>query len=296
MFIHPAIKHYKELWRVEDRARSGCLKSVRAEAAIKIGKSALETGHVPKAEHNDPIKSCLVRDDLHMRAHLRSNGHLLTPALKDIRCTRAKRLFQWHAKNGHKNILLTDEKIFTIEKQYNKIYAQTSLEVRSQGAGGHHPSYVMVCWGVSHQGVTPRHFCEKHVKTGARMYQKDLLQGAVKCLNTSVFNGQKWVFQQDLAPAHKAKNTQEWLQRNVLALIRAEDWPSESPGLNPLDYKLWAVLEDMACQKRHNNLDSLKRSLVKAAAEIPLETVRTTIAEWPKCLKACIRAQGGHFE
>jgi len=35
MFIYLVIKHYKELRRVEDRVRSGCLKSVRAEAAIK---------------------------------------------------------------------------------------------------------------------------------------------------------------------------------------------------------------------------------------------------------------------
>jgi hypothetical protein len=35
MFIHPVIKHYKEFWRVEDRARSGCLKSVRAESVIR---------------------------------------------------------------------------------------------------------------------------------------------------------------------------------------------------------------------------------------------------------------------
>jgi hypothetical protein len=35
MFIYPAIKHYNELWRVEDRVRSERLKSVRAEAAIK---------------------------------------------------------------------------------------------------------------------------------------------------------------------------------------------------------------------------------------------------------------------
>jgi transposase len=34
-FIYQAIKRYKELWGVEDRARSGLLKSVRAEAAIK---------------------------------------------------------------------------------------------------------------------------------------------------------------------------------------------------------------------------------------------------------------------
>jgi len=35
MFIYPAMKHYKELWWVEDRARSGRMKNVRAEAPIK---------------------------------------------------------------------------------------------------------------------------------------------------------------------------------------------------------------------------------------------------------------------
>ena len=97
------------------------------------------------------------------------------------------------------------------------------------------------------------------------------------------------------APAHKAK-TQEWLQRNVPAFISAEDWPSGSPDFNPLNYKLWTVLEDMACRKRHNNLDSLKRSVVKAAGEITLETVRAAIIEWLECLKACVEAEGGHFE
>jgi hypothetical protein len=94
----------------------------------------------------------------------------------------------------------------------------------------------------------------------------------------------------------KAKTTQEWLRRNVSAFIRAEDWPSGSPDLNPRDYKLWAVLEDMACQKRGNNLDTLKRSLVKAVAEIPLETVHAAIAEWPGRPKNCVEAEGGHFE
>jgi len=35
IFVYQAIKHYKELWRVEDRARSGRLKCVRAEVTIK---------------------------------------------------------------------------------------------------------------------------------------------------------------------------------------------------------------------------------------------------------------------
>jgi hypothetical protein len=61
-------------------------------------------------------------------------------------------------------------------------------------------------------------------------------------------------------------------------------------------YKLWAVLEDMACQKCHSNLDSLKRSLVKAATEIPLETVRAAKADLPERLKACVEEEGSHFE
>ena len=102
--------------------------------------------------------SRLIRDDQHMRVHRRSKGHICTPALKEIQQTRAQRLLQWHAENGNKNIF-TDEKIFTIEEQYNdqnnKIYAQTSHEVKEnvlRVQGGHHPSYVMVWWEMSHQG------------------------------------------------------------------------------------------------------------------------------------------------
>jgi hypothetical protein len=52
----------------------------------------------------------------------------------------------------------------------------------------------------------------------------------------------------------------------------------------------------MACSKHHNNLDSLKRSLMKAVAEIPLEMARAAIAEWPERLEACIGAESGRIE
>jgi hypothetical protein len=90
-------------------------------------------------------------------------------------------------------------------------------------------------------------------------------------LNMTLVNGQESVFQQDSAPAHKANTTQVWLWRNLLAL-NATNWPLGSPDLNPLGCNLRTVLKDTACRKHHNNLESLKRSLIKAAAEIPLET------------------------
>jgi hypothetical protein len=89
-----------------------------------------------------------------MTAYQQSKGHLFTTALKEIRQTRTEHLVHRHAENGHGNILFMDEKIFTIEKQYNhqkdKIFAQTSHEATEKVPrvqGGHHPSYITVWWG-----------------------------------------------------------------------------------------------------------------------------------------------------
>jgi len=123
---------------------------------MDLPKSTLETEVlVPRAKHIGlinvtPHQGCC----LHMRLYWKSKGHLLPLALKEIQQTRTEHLLQWHAENGHENILFIYEKIFTIEEQYNcqndKIYAQTSHEAKEKVPKvqrGHHPSYVMVWWG-----------------------------------------------------------------------------------------------------------------------------------------------------
>ena len=136
-------------------------------------------------------------------------GHLLTPALKEIRRTRAKCLLQWHAENRHKNILFKDEKIFTIEEQRNnqyKIYTQTSLEVRSEGAGRPSPFLRHGLVGGVPSGGDTFSFLQERGETGVRVYQ-DVVQGVIKHLNITFFSGQGCVFQEDSVPAQK-----EWLQ------------------------------------------------------------------------------------
>jgi len=146
------------------------------------------------------------------------------------------------------------------------------------------------------RSVTTPLFLQERGETGVRVYQEDVLQGVLKHLNMTFFSGQEWDFQQDSVPAEKPKTTQEWLRRNFLVFIIAESWLSVTAELKTLDNKLWTVLEDMACRKRHNSQESLTRSLVKAAAEIPLETERAATPGLPEGLKACVEAQGGHFE
>ena len=147
---------------------------------------------------------------------------------------------------------------------------------------------------MSHPGVTPLHFCEKGVKTGAPFYQEDVLHGVVKPLNTTVFNGQKWVFQQKSTPAHKARRLRSGCgQRSGIYQPRglALGKTSTSWTINcGLFWRTWIAKSGTTTWR------DLKRSLVKAAAEIPLEKVRSAIAQWPESLKACVEAEGGHFE
>ena len=56
-----------------------------------------------------------------------------------------------------------------------------------------------------------------------------------------------WVFQQDGAPAHKSKTTQEYLDGATPDFIRKDEWAPQSPDCNPMDYAVW----DSLSQKVH---------------------------------------------
>jgi len=108
-----------------------------------------------------------------------------------------------------------------------------------------------------------------------------VLQGVVKHLNMTTFSGQEWVLQQGLSSCPKGQDNSGVAVEESLAFFSAENWLSGNADVKTLDNKLWTVLEDMACRKRYNSLESLRRSLVKAAAEIPLEMERAATEEWP---------------
>ncbi|KIH66927.1 hypothetical protein ANCDUO_02744 [Ancylostoma duodenale] len=99
--------------------------------------------------------------------------------------------------------------------------------------------------------------------------------------------------QQDGAPAHFAKSTQHWWLAN---LLDASDWPANSPELNVLDFSIWAILEQKACQKKHTSVQALRKCLEKARNENPQDHVRAAAEAYPKRLKGVILAKEGYIE
>ena len=93
----------------------------------------------------------------------------------------------------------------------------------------------MVWAGVSAVGRTSLVFVPPGEKINALTYQDHILKPFVKDLERTKLNNKLFLFQQDVAPAHTAKSTQEWLQTEIPSYISKLEWPPSSPDPNPLD-------------------------------------------------------------
>ena len=57
-------------------------------------------------------------------------------------------------------------------------------------------------------------------------------------------SGEFFIFQQNNAPAHQARETVDLLSRETPDFISPTFWPPNSPDLNPVDYKIWNVISN----------------------------------------------------
>jgi len=61
-----------------------------------------------------------------------------------------------------------------------------------------------------------------------------------------------FILQQDSAPAHRARETIEMLKRDTPYFISPTLWPPNCPDLNPVDYKVWSVMQKQVFQISSN--------------------------------------------
>ena len=73
-------------------------------------------------------------------------------------------------------------------------------------------------------------------------------------------------------------------------------WPPNSPDLNPVDYKIWGLLQNRVYQTRINDVEHLKQRLKEEWSRFDLSVIDHAISEWRSRLRACVKASGGHFE
>jgi len=90
----------------------------------------------------------------------------------------------------------------------------------------------------------------------------------------------------------------DWLRVNCVDFIAKNQWPPNSPDLNPLDYHvLGAMLQ--AFHKLHpkpKTIPRRKNALQQIWDDLLQTTIVQAINDFRKRLNECVSAGGGHFE
>ena len=152
----------------------------------------------------------------------------------------------------------------------------------------------MVSVGVSALGTTDMHFVEPGVKVNGKYYRDVLL--TEKLLPDIRRLSDFFVFQQDGAPAHRARETVKLLETVTPDFIEPNMWPVNSPDLNLVDYQIWGTLQEKVYKTRVTDIDCLKQRLLHEWNKFDQRIIDNAVIEWRKRLRACVKAQGGHFE
>jgi inhibitor of nuclear factor kappa-B kinase subunit alpha len=247
----------------------------------------------------------IIHKDLLLKCLKRKRAQELTEANKVTRLVRCKQLLKRFPPHKVHFIWFTDEKLFTVatprNSQNDRFYVSSRTKKKTVPADRlvrTRPTFsqsIMVSVGVSSLGSTELIFVEKGIKINGAYYRDVLLlQGLLPAIRD--LSGDYFIFQQDNAPAHRARDTVELLNRETAELISPLQWPPNSPDLNPVDYKIWSVLQDRVYRTRIRDVQHLKERLIEEWGRFDQGIISEAVCQWRDRLAACIRSNGGHFE
>lgn len=308
--VYDAIKRYEELGTLCDRVGRGRRVSVTTPERVKAVRMRIRRNahrSIRRMSRDMKISNTsmrrIVKLKLRMTPYRVRKAAILSEANKKKRLEKAKRLLAGTRRKEHLVTVFSDEKLFTVEAEFNaqnhRVIAQTSQQAVENGRTIHrspHPASVMVFGAICSTGKCPLIFVEKGVKIDKEVYINDILEKNLVPWASKHFAGKSWIFQQDGAPAHTAKKTQQWCETHMPRFIKASDWPASSPDLNPLDYSVWGVLQERVNAKPHSSLDALKKTLEKEWDNLSTDYLRATVEAYPRRLRAVISAKGGRVE
>ncbi len=139
---------------------------------------------------------------------------------------------------------------------------------------------------MSSAGVDPLCFLKSTVNTA--IYQEILEHFMIPSAD-KLYGDADFILQQDLAPAHTAKDTKSCFNDHGVTVL---DCQANSPYLNPI-YSLWGIVKRKMRDTRLNNTDDLKAAIKATWASITPEKCNGLIASMPHRIDAVIHAKGG---
>ena len=137
----------------------------------------------------------------------------------------------------------------------------------------------------------------KFVEPGAKIngqYYRQVMLTQHLLPTMSHIAGNMFIFQQDSAPAHRARETIELLSRDTPDFIG----PAVRCG-RPTHQILirWTIPSGLSWSSAYTrSTDELRQCLLTVWNELGQQIIDNAVDQWRDRLAACVREEGGHFE
>lgn len=306
--VSDIIQKFEETGTVSDRARSGRPRTARTVQNINACRREMRRGFKARSNRRMArirhISSYAVSEiynkDLKCRSLKCLPVQILTPAHKARRAVLARRFLRQYRNVEIQRLVFSDECVFHLDNYLNRQNKRIRGRSRIQlGARRLHErnkiTQKLIVWaGISKLGKLGIHICPPNTKfTGA--YYRQLIENHIEPELLRISNNGQYIFQQDGAPSHTAAETQALLS-GLSSFIRKDHWPANSPDLNPMDYRIWAIMKQKVYSTRIRDLNHLRQRILTTWAEIPQRVIDSAIDEWRRRLRDVIQCDGGHIE
>lgn len=225
-----------------------------------------------------------------IRAFKAVKKHFLAAKQRQRRMQWASLYQNWDKETWY-SVIFSDECIFQCYNHRGRRWIRRTRNERLKLGNIHetmsHGAKVHV-WGCfSANGVGLLRKVEGSMN--AQMYQETIIHDIDiigKCL---VFPKQQFIFQQDLAPPHRALSTFNFLKKKEVDLL---PWPGNSPDANPIE-NVWGLLKRKLQTIRCTSSEQLWVAVQKIWYELSKDYCKSLVESMPRRLKM-IKDMKGH--
>lgn len=227
------------------------------------------------------------------RARRPIKKQLLTEEMKRKRLAWAETYKEW-TKEDWRKVLFSDESHFLVQGQHSQYVRRSkNEEIREEHMNQFvkNPQKRMFWGSFSYTGVGSLHPIEGIMNADKFM---QVINNKVQQDMEDAFPNNDGIFQQDLAPCHRANKVKQLFSEKGIRLL---DWPGNSPDLNPIE-NLWAIVKLEAQKKDCTTLEKMTLAIIDIWFHEPkiMQHCSKLVDSMPKRVKEVIQKRGGHIK
>ena len=244
-----------------------------------------------------PIHPCTVRRRLRavgLKCRRPKQGPILTARHKIARENWARRHLRFTQRQWG-GVVFSDESKFNVSRADGRLrvyrargerYLEKCVLQKNRWGGGS----VHVWAGITQFNKTE--LVILHGNVNAHSYVNNVLQPVLIPFLRRHFPRGRYVFQQDNAPAHRARITQQFLLQNNVTVM---DWPAISPDMSPIEH-VWDDLGRRVHSRRPppRTVPELQQALLDEWANLPQHRISALILSMRRRCVACVGANGSY--